>query len=1451
MKHWTDDYVGIPFVSRGRGRAGADCWGLVRLVYAEQYGIDLPSLADVYAEAADTAQAAGALAAHREGWRQVDEPREGDVVLLRVDGAESHVGVWLDGSRMLHAREGHAACVERLDAGAWRHRVCGVFRYAPGVMVSGCPHPLQTRRIDGVMPEGATLREMVDAHGVAPELVRDGHAWVNGLPVPFEQWGNVRPLAGDRVEFRVVPQGGKGFLGSVLSIVVMAAAVWVSGGAAAGLLGSSFAAGTFGAAALGVGVSVAGMMLVNALVPVSMPKGAASGYTNAEQLYRLTGGRNEMRQFGSIPVVLGRFRFTPPQAAVSFTTAHGNNRYLNMLVCWGYGPLNVSGLRIGKTELASYDVADRAAPTYQDDYDRITKELGCPAGVVYTHRGADNNTETLRSIYAHDVEELQLGFEAKFEDGWSPAYQLNETDVTRLLVILKFPIGLYGKEMSKGRTVGRHCELDIEYRKVGASDWINMPGDTPHAVYLRDVRNEAPFSRVVEARDLPPGRYEVRFRRMDNERAWEGGEPTFNTCVIESVAAFATRDPFYPPAPMAMTALSVRATSQLNGNMEGLNGIVESVCLDWDGLRWIERATTNPAALFRHVLQHPGNAARVADEQIDLARLQYWHTWCARRGYSYETIMAGSRSVYDVLVEIAAAGRASVTQIDGRWSVVIDEPRSVAQHFTPHNSWGFEGVRILPRLPDAFRCRFQNRAKDYELDERIVYNDGHDETTASVFETLELPGVTDAAHVYKLARYHLAALKLRPEEYTLNVDIEHLVCTRGDRVRVTHDVPMWGLGSGRIKKLSGAGLGVVLDEAVPMEAGKQYTLRWRNSGGGSYAATVAAKPTDGHYDELSFVAPPESFWPQPGDLFMFGAIGAESADCVVKAIEPTGNMTARLVLVDYAPALFDIAQDDPDDGNYVPIPPWDSGITLPPTLDRETVTDKPGVAGVDSGTASLERDASGRVVPTVCVAWSNPRELDGRIDAVEVRWRYTGSAWASLGAVGVDDGSVRVRGVFEGDLIDVDARYVTRSGVGGDWVRFATAHEVVGKTEPPADVRWLAAAVSGVDVLLEWPAVPDIDVDGYEVRTGDSWDGAAVVGYTMAGALVLPGAARVGSTYYHVKAMDSGGRYSLAAASEVLDIAAHGAPAGLVAEHGATASALAWQDTAGGLDRRHYELRVGPTWDGAAVLDTATGTTYQLGTLPLGLRRYWVSAVDVSGHYGAPAAVDVEILLDVPGDLSATISGDALLFDWADGVSTYRLDRYEVLCGGELVANVKASQWSQRITWQGVRTYAVRPVNAAGQVGPSDALDVRIDPPGVPESLRAQVLDNNVLLTWQPSAAGSLPVAGYRVLRGSASLGKPVEVGRIDGLFCTVFEAASGMYQYLVAAVDSAGNEGPAAVVLASVQEPPDYVLVTDHKSQLDGRLVNCWDDSDYLLFMDRASDYGGTTTNARKGGMC
>lgn len=134
IPRWVADYVGIPYRAFGRDRDGADCWGVVRLVYADRLGVDLPAYdGRGFSGRASVPDVANLVADARGAWREVPEVEAEplDLVLLRVHGQPVHVGVLVAPGIMLHSLAGHDSAVERLDSLAWARRVIGYGRWTP------------------------------------------------------------------------------------------------------------------------------------------------------------------------------------------------------------------------------------------------------------------------------------------------------------------------------------------------------------------------------------------------------------------------------------------------------------------------------------------------------------------------------------------------------------------------------------------------------------------------------------------------------------------------------------------------------------------------------------------------------------------------------------------------------------------------------------------------------------------------------------------------------------------------------------------------------------------------------------------------------------------------------------------------------------------------------------------------------------------------------------------------------------------------------------------------------------------------------------------------------------------------------------------------------------------------------------------------------------------------
>lgn len=99
-------YIGIPWECGRADLDGADCWGLVSMVYVELYGVALNHFS--INEIDDSEKTADKIEEVRDGsndWQLVSIPREGDVIMMisRKTLRPEHVGVYINNGQVLHS----------------------------------------------------------------------------------------------------------------------------------------------------------------------------------------------------------------------------------------------------------------------------------------------------------------------------------------------------------------------------------------------------------------------------------------------------------------------------------------------------------------------------------------------------------------------------------------------------------------------------------------------------------------------------------------------------------------------------------------------------------------------------------------------------------------------------------------------------------------------------------------------------------------------------------------------------------------------------------------------------------------------------------------------------------------------------------------------------------------------------------------------------------------------------------------------------------------------------------------------------------------------------------------------------------------------------------------------------------------------------------------------------
>src|SRR5690606_15611535 len=143
---------------------------------------------------------------------------------------------------------------------------------------------------------------------------------------------------------------------------------------------------------------------------------------------------------------------------------------------------------------------------------------------------------------------------------------------------------------------------------------------------------------------------------------------------------------------------------------------------------------------------------------------------------------------------------------------------------------------------------------------------------------------------WKLGRFHLAQMALRPEHYIFDAYIDSLIAQRGDAIGISNEAFLNGLAAGRIKGLTRSAeqevLEIETDEEIFMEPDETYyvTVRYIDDDGEVAQVTVEVETVSPSTHTLTLVGDTMPAEVQVGDLFVFGTIPVVPAKII--RIEP-------------------------------------------------------------------------------------------------------------------------------------------------------------------------------------------------------------------------------------------------------------------------------------------------------------------------------------------------------------------------------------------------------------------------------------------------------------------------------------------------------------------------------------------------------------------------------------
>lgn len=808
---------------------------------------------------------------------------------------------------------------------------------------------------------------------------------VDGEYIPKSEWDSMTPSENTRINVYMPLRGGGGGGGgkSILRIVLMIALVAVTV-ASGGTLSPITGTGMFGLVAniaLTAAIGFAGNMLINAIAPIRPPK---QSKTIDPPAYTISGARNQLTPYQPVPVILGTHRFFPPLAAKPYTELVGQDEYIRILLAW-VGPCKIEDIKIGETPIAEYpgfeedggssieiregwstdapitlipavvnqtrvDIKLTSADSWVDrtmaaGYDELTVEIAFQSGLTRMNKQGKRKSVTVvynvRYREHGEVDWVYLDGEINYSsasvlladlspDNWTVyatnggVVELHSGNSMRIGSTKLAEFTWDGVSLVSGLTnfsvpnkTGLVTSNDVTTVSITSGTLIHSVNEFTITDNTSSLLRRSFSGKVDRTKSYDVGLLRVTPDTTDpnhvsDEFYWTVFRGTKND------------PPLNFPVPMAQIAIRIKASEGAQNQIDIINCVASSYAPRFIDDAWettFQEVSNNPAALFRGVLMHPANKGARSSFQIDDEGLGAWYDICESEGYAFNRIYDSVSSVWDVLSDVAFAGRAAPSLPYGTWGADFDQAsRTVMGHVTPRNSWGFRAEKQLIIHPHAFKVIFNNEDNDYLEDEIIVYDDGFDSSNTTIIERLEFKGITNSDLAWKFGRYHIAQARLRPETYTIMMDFEHLTFRRNDLVMVSHDVPRWGDNWARVKSILIDGsdtTGVVIDDVVTMEVTETYAVRFRLSDGSSLVRTVVN--TEDTTDTLTFTgAVPTVDGPQIDDLCMFNLSDSTAVELICLNIRRQHDMVAEVTFVDHAPEIYDA-----DTGT---IPPFDTHI---------------------------------------------------------------------------------------------------------------------------------------------------------------------------------------------------------------------------------------------------------------------------------------------------------------------------------------------------------------------------------------------------------------------------------------------------------------------------------------------------------------------------------------------
>jgi len=553
--------------------------------------------------------------------------------------------------------------------------------------------------------------------------------------------------------------------------------------------------------------------------------------------------------------------------------------------------------------------------------------------------------------------------------------------------------------------------------------------------------------------------------------------------------------------------------------------------LDWDETTYHDKYSANPVWCMRDLLLNSryGLGEFVDSTNLSVSLLLEMSKYCDElvpnglggyeKRFRMDVMIDSAAPAPDIITQLCAIFRGLPFYSEGIINFKIDKPEDPVQLFTMGNiieDSFTQNWKSIRDIPNVIEVQFLDKDKNYKQD-TIAYTDN---AALAAGDPMRKEGVrvfvTSLSRAIKEGRYAAKVAKYINRSVGFKAGIDSIACQASDVIAVAHDVPQWGF-SGRVQSGSSVSK-VMVDQGLVIEDGKSYAIMVQFSDDTieERVVTNLSGTETGITVSSVFSQAPSAY-----DKYSFGETDKVKKNFRIISIQKDSANEAAISAIELDDDVYD-----------------DSEITIPDNNYSSLILTVPNVRNL-SLTERLVKRPGGAIDNAIDVWFDKPELYSSyvkRYQKAKIYLSEDNTNWAYRGETFGDELSI-IGDVISGVTYYVKVVTVADTGEEGSFSNSPSSSiELLGKAAPPSDISSFLVNQSRDRLVMGWAEIDDLDIWGYEIRWGTSWDSGHIAVFKQGNDHITIDFRTGSGQSYWIKAIDTSGNYSENATEAIITI---------------------------------------------------------------------------------------------------------------------------------------------------------------------------------------------------------------------------------------------------------------------------------------------------------------------------